>query len=340
VQSWLVNSRGDILGCAVAGHSSTAQPARRRALHASIWPALACKRGEMAGTTNRVKRKVVVSDIVRWTCPTCKKTVLTAYCAQCGEEPHGAHECTLRGLAERLVHAFTSIDARVVRTAWCLLRHPGRLTQAWTAGTRKPYVAPFQLFLIANVLFFALQWLTGMNIFSSTLESHLHHQDWSVLAESLVARRLDKTGIPLELYRPVFDHAVVINAKSLIVLMTVPFALLLPLMCYRAHRPLMVHVVFSLHHYTFLLLLFCAALLAAKLSALLGGGGLDSPGVDNVLTAINLAVCAAYLYTAIGPVYGASGVVRAGQALVLTLAVGLIALGYRFVLFLITLYGT
>jgi Protein of unknown function (DUF3667) len=282
----------------------------------------------------------VVSDIVRWTCPTCKKTVLTAYCAQCGEELHGPHEFTFRGVAEKVAHALTSIDARVLRTTWCLLRHPGRLTLAWTAGTRKPYVAPFQLFLLANVLFFALQWLTGMNIFSSTLESHLHHQDWSAFAESLVARRLETTGIPFELYAPIFDQAVVINAKSLIVLMTVPFAVLLPMIFYRAHRPLMLHVVFSLHHYTFLLLLFSAALLAAKLSAFLGGGGLDSPGVDNVLTVVNLAVCAAYFYAAIGPVYGASGVVRAGQALILTLAVGLIVLGYRFILFLITLYGT
>jgi hypothetical protein len=47
-----------------------------------------------------------------------------------------------------------------------------------------------------------------------------------------------------------------------------------------------------------------------------------------------------YLYAAIGPVYGASGVMRGGQALILTLAVGLITLGYRFILFLITLYGT
>jgi hypothetical protein len=47
-----------------------------------------------------------------------------------------------------------------------------------------------------------------------------------------------------------------------------------------------------------------------------------------------------YLYAAIGPVYGASGAMRVAKAVVLTLAVGLIVLGYRFVLFLITLYGT
>ena len=136
-----------------------------------------------------------------------------------------------------------------------------------------------------------------------------------------------------------FDRAVVLNAKSLIVLMTMPFALLLPLILFRERRPFMVHMVFSLHLYTFLLLLFCVALLAAKSSALLGFGGLEAPLVDNVLSVVNLAACALYLYVAIGPVYGASGGVRVVQAIVLALAVGAIVLGYRFVLFLITLYA-
>ena len=85
---------------------------------------------------------------------------------------------TLRGVAEKVLHAFTSIDARTLRTLWLLLRQPGALTLAWTSGVRKPYVAPFQLFLIANVAFFTVQWLTGENVFSSSLDSHLHHQDW------------------------------------------------------------------------------------------------------------------------------------------------------------------
>jgi hypothetical protein len=204
---------------------------------------------------------------------------------------------------------------------------------------RKPYIAPFQLFLVANVLFFALQSLTGSNVFSSSLDSHLHHQDWSELAASLLAQRLQSLHTTLDLYAPVFDRAVVLNAKSLIVLMTMPFALLLALVALRERRPFMAHVVFSLHLYTFLLLLFSAALLAAKASGWLGGGGLETPRVDNVLSIINLVACGIYLYAALGPVYGVRGATRVVQTVVLTIAVGAIVLGYRFVLFLITLYG-
>jgi Protein of unknown function (DUF3667) len=281
-----------------------------------------------------------MTERMPWTCPACQEIVVTPFCSRCGEEPLAPRDLTVRGLAEKLIHALTSIDARAVRTTQRLLRFPGDLTLAWTSGVRKPYVTPFQIFLIANVIFFGVQWLTGEIVFSSPLASHLHHQDWSELAQTLLAKHLESEHIKLEEYAPIFDRTVVLNAKSLIVLMTIPFALLLPLVFVRERRPFMTHVAFSLHLYTFLLLLFCIGLIAAKVSALLGFGGLESARVDNVLTAVNLVACALYVYIAIGPVYGAAGATRLIQAIVLSIAVAAIVVGYRFVLFLITLYAT
>ena len=280
-----------------------------------------------------------MKERVTWTCPSCEKTVTTPFCPDCGEEPVAPRDLTVGAILEKVSHALASIDARVGRTAWCLLREPGRLTLSWVAGVRKPYVAPFQLFLVANVLFFALQSLTGTNIFSSPLDSHLHHQDWSEFAQAQVDRRLAQMHTTLDRFAPLFDRSVVLHAKSLIVVMTLPFALLLPLVFFRARRPLMAHVVFSLHLYTFLLLLFCVALLAATASKALGIGGLDTPWVDTVLSIFNLAACVLYLYAAIGPVYGASGVPRAAKAALLAVAVAAIVLGYRFAMFMLTLYS-
>ena len=280
-----------------------------------------------------------MSATVPWTCPACLQPIRTPFCAECGEEPLARHELLLRGVAEKIVHAVTSIDARVARTAWQLLRAPGTLTLAWCAGVRKRYVAPFQLFLIANVIFFAVQSLTGETVFSSSLDSHLHHQDWSGLAREMVDARLAATGTSAGQLAPIFDRVVVLNAKSFIVVMAGAFALLLPLVFVRERRPFMTHVAFSLHLYTFLLLLFCVALLAGKASALLGFGGLETAGVDNVLSVVNVAACATYLYLSIGPVYGTYGAARIVQTAVLSVAVAAIVLGYRFLIFVITLYG-
>jgi len=84
------------------------------------------------------------------------------------------------------------------------LQSPGALALAWTRGVRKPYVAPFQLFLIADVILFALQSLTGINVFSSPLSSHLHQQEGSDLAQTLLAERLQTKGEDFEHYAPVF----------------------------------------------------------------------------------------------------------------------------------------
>jgi len=275
-----------------------------------------------------------------WTCPTCNNTLFTPYCPACGESPPSARDLTLRGLFHQLFHAFSSIDGRLIRSFRCLVTRPGVLTVAYVQGRRMTYLGPIQLFFVANVLFFAMQSLTNTNIVSSTIDSHLHDQDWHAVAQDLVSRRLAKLETTLDLYAPVFDRAIVLHAKSFIIVMVLPLAILLPILFYRNRQPFVAHAVFSLHFYAFLLLLFCVLLVVVAVDALLGGAGLNSTRMDNALSLINLAACATYLYVATGTAYGASGAIRVIKALVLALAVVGILLGYRFVLFLITLYTT
>ena len=78
----------------------------------------------------------------------------------------------------------------------------------------------------------------------------------------------------------------------------------------------------------------------AAVDVLLGGAGLNSARMDNILSLINLTACATYLFIATGTGYGASGLIRGIKVLVLAVAVAGIMLGYRFMLFLITLYAT
>lgn len=122
-----------------------------------------------------------------WTCPTCNGTLSTPYCPACGESPPSARDLTLRGLFRQLFHAFSSIDGRLIRSFRCLVTRSGGLTVAYVQGRRMTYLGPFQLLLVANVLFFAMQSLAKANIVSSTLDSHLHNQDWHTVAQRLVS---------------------------------------------------------------------------------------------------------------------------------------------------------
>jgi hypothetical protein len=273
-----------------------------------------------------------------WNCPTCREPVTTAFCPACGERPIGPPDLTLRGLLAQLTKAVSGIDGRLVRSFRLLVNRPGALTQAYVEGRRKPFIWPFQLFLLANVVFFAVQSVTHTRIFASTLQSHMHEQDWSALAQDLVARRLAASHMTLDRFAPLFDQAAILNAKSLVILMALPFALLLPLAYRRSARPFATHAVFTLHLYAFLLLLFCVSLAIAAVDVLAGGAGLPSPRMDNVLTLINVAASTLYLYFAARTVYGQAGAVGMAKALLLALGIVGIALGYRFVIFLITLY--
>ncbi|MDX2222139.1 MAG: DUF3667 domain-containing protein [Rhodospirillaceae bacterium] len=275
-----------------------------------------------------------------WTCPTCRQTVTTPFCAMCGEHPLDPREHSLRGVVTLAFQAMSNVDSRLVRSFKTLIARPGRLTEAFMSGRRKPYIGPFQVFLIANVLFFAMQSLSNMKIFSNTLDFRLDGQLWSDWGAALVADRLASSGRTYAAYAPVFDQAVAINAKSMIGLMVLPFALAAPLLFWRKRRPFAAHVAFALHFYAFLLLLFCVPLVITALDTFVGGTGVLSQGADDATSILLLTAGGFYLYAAIGPAYAARGPWRIVQALLLTAAAVWVFLVYRFALLPITLYTT
>jgi hypothetical protein len=275
-----------------------------------------------------------------WICPTCHTRTLTPYCPSCGERPLKMRDLTLRGLGEQIFEAFTNVDSRLVRSFRYLLGRPGALTVAHLQGSRKPYIGPVPLFLIANVLFFATESLTGGKVFTTPLYSHLHTQPWSDLVQQLVAHRLASLKTTFDLYAPVFDQAVALKARSLIIFMALAFALVSAIVFPRSGRPLVAHAAFALHFYAFLLLLFCVGTAIPAVDVWFGGIGLASARFDHVLSIALVVVSAIYLYVAVGRVYGARGALRGVQTLVLSVGVVVIVLGYRFVLLMVTLYST
>lgn len=277
------------------------------------------------------------TDVEAWTCPTCNDAVSTRHCPACGEQALRLHELTLRGLLEQAVHAFTDIDGRLIRSVLSLINRPGALTVAYLRGQRLPWIGPFALFLLANVLFLAMEALTSSHVFSAPLQAHLHTQPWSPLAQEVVSERLAGLHTTLELYAPAFDRAVAMNARSLIILMTLPLAGLLPLLFHSKRLPFAAHAVFALHFFAFLLALFSFALVVPAVDELLGGPGLGSQVEDNVISVMLVVFCAIYFYLATKTVYGVVGGIRMVKTGVLVVAAVAIVLGYRFALLLLTL---
>lgn len=274
-----------------------------------------------------------------WTCPSCHRLVSTPHCPECGERRLHPRELTLRGLSDQVFEAFTNIDGRLLRSFRFLVSRPGFLTLSFLQGRRKPFVGPVALFLVANVLFFAAESVTGATILSTPLEGHLRRQPWSELAQPLVASRLAALHTTADLFAPRFDTAIALHARSLILLMALAFAVL-PAIAYRgSHRPVAGHVVFSLHLYAFLLLLFCLGTPIPAVAARTGASASTAEALDAVFSIILLVSCGTYLYFASGVVYAGTRAVRAVKSAALAIGAAAIVLGYRFALLLLTLYS-
>jgi hypothetical protein len=270
-----------------------------------------------------------------WLCPTCREAVSSPFCAVCGERQLDLHALTLRGLAEQVWHSLTSVDGNLIRSLLALVGKPGALTVAYLEGRRKPYLGPVPLFLMANVVFFAAESLLRSSVFATPLAMHLERQPWSPFAPAWVTNRLAALDTTLAEFTPVFDQALALHARSWIILMALAFTPVPALLFRHRHLPVAAHAVFALHLYAFLLLLLCVG---TGVEAWFGGPAAMAPWVDPAVSIGLLAACAAYLYAAVGTVYASNGARRALEVAALTVSVATLVLGYRFALFVLTLY--
>ena len=277
----------------------------------------------------------------RWTCQTCGASAGTAYCGACGERRLSARDLGALALLAQVFESITNVDGRAFRTFRALFLQPGELTLAFLEGRRKQYIAPFQVFVMANVVFFSLQSLLGFQVLSNTFESHVEKQVYSPRALAIATSRLEKVGITREAYEPVFNSAVEVNAKALVVLFVPPCALFAWLIALGRGRPGGVHWVFALHFVAFWLLLFSAV---APLGALLVGSALKVAGfserlLDAIASWLLMALLAVWVYRAFGRVYGGGLARRLLGAAFIAFLIPVIRV-YRFAVFLITLYTT
>ena len=237
------------------------------------------------------------------------------------------------------------MDGRVFRSVRDLAIRPGALTAAYMRGQRRPYFAPFQMFLVMNVLFFILQSALGFQVLSNDLGSHIGtskgSQFYSAIARPIAERRLAATGRTIEQYTDVFNHAVGVNAKGLVVAMVPMVGLVLLASFPRARYPVTTASVLALH----LLALFL--LLETLIMPLLGvpaGMLLSALSVgwlwDPLISAVLMAICAVWIYKASRVVYGASAKSAALKAAGIAGLLVPVIVCYRFIVFLVTLFTT
>jgi hypothetical protein len=279
---------------------------------------------------------------IGWPCPTCGTHATSNFCPTCGEKKSDAADFSLHHFFSHALGELFHFDSKIFRTCRLLFTKPGFLTAEYLRGCRKPYLHPFQLFFVANLIYFLALPYIGWSGLRTTLYIQLHMMPYSKIASRMVSARIADKGISLEQFTHSFDHVVDVQARSLVVLMVPLFALVLAGLQWRKRRFFGEHLVFSLHFTAFWLTSLFIALYGGAAAifrfALRHGTNLSFLNSDNTLFPVALLIMLAYTSLALRAVYHDSIPVVLAKAGVLTAFFHYALDIYRFILFLTALY--
>lgn len=199
------------------------------------------------------------------TCVTCDTPVRGAYCHACGERAATNDDLRVRVFLADVAEAAFNLDSRLWRSLRALLVRPGELTAEYMRGRRKPYLGPVQLFVIANVVFFSvLSTIGGFEVFTTTLRNHVGMVGYGAVAGKMVEARASLQSPERAAYQRRFDDATPRYANSLVIIM-VPMLAALLFLLYGGRKYFVHQLVFSLHFFAWLLLLFTALPIVLRL---------------------------------------------------------------------------
>jgi hypothetical protein len=235
----------------------------------------------------------------------------------------------------------TNVESGFLRSFTALTTKPGLLTSEYFAGRRKPFLKPLQLFLFCNIAFFLVQSFTGFNTLSTPLSVHMNQLPYSNYARQKVNRTVIEKGTTLKEYQARFDSTIETHAKTLVFLMIPMLALLLQLLYWRAGRYLVEHLVFSIHFYSFFLLLLTAALLVTSTAVSVARRFTNNLAMlesDLAFSLVLMALCLTYLLLAVRRFFKQSWLLTVFKGVVLSGGVMVILQLYRFCLFFTAYY--
>ena len=245
-------------------------------------------------------------------------------------------------LGETMSSLIHIMDSKTGKSFWMLLRRPGALTLAYLSGERVPYLHPFRVFLVANVLFFLLVSFTGHSPLTTKLATHtsasnFFHQE---MADRMVKAHLNTHALAYEAYEASFNQRVDTLSKTLVFLMIPAFALMLGLVTIRKREYAIKHLAFSCHAYAHLLLYnFMVAtglliVLAKPLQTYF------SPDLwETISSVMSLLVMCIFIFFGLRRGYKSGKLFSLLVSVLLGMSVYAILLLYRAVLFFVTFYS-
>ncbi len=182
-------------------------------------------------------------------CIGCQHPLHGKYCHNCGEKVVEKSDFSLKTIFQQFLNGVTNLDSKFIKSFLYLLFKPGQLTRNYVDGNRNPFMKPFQLFLVVNILFFLL--LAEADIFRIPAENYISN-------ESNI-QKIQVNNLLIEEVKQKYDTQSLTNSKIFIFILIPFFSLFFWLVNLNKKKYFGVHTIFAIHYLSFFML-FCVTL--------------------------------------------------------------------------------
>ncbi len=200
-------------------------------------------------------------------CLSCRTQLQGKYCHECGERVVEATDFTLKKIIGDGVNIFTNLDSKLFQSFFTLVAHPGKLTEEYILGRRKPYMKPFQIFLICTILFFLI--LSDFDAF--LVPSRWFFRDaaeFGINIMDLVKAKMAEKSMSQEEVAILYD-SVVAGYSKLFIVVLLPLIALFTFLFKRKDMPEFgKHFILAIHNFSFLVTWLFTAFLITFLTPL------------------------------------------------------------------------
>ena len=186
------------------------------------------------------------------TCKNCNNNHTGDYCNNCGEKKISDSDFSILTILSQAFETITNFDSKLIRTFKLMFQNPGQLSIKYISGIRVPYLKPFQVFLICNLIFFVF--LSDTDFFRSPskwiFNENVEFYGTNVMTK--VESIMQTKNISLEEVKIEYDRISSNLSKSLLILL-IPFIAIVGLI-FNRRLNFGKHVIFATHFFSQLLL--------------------------------------------------------------------------------------
>jgi hypothetical protein len=225
-------------------------------------------------------------------CPSCAAEISDNYCSICGEKKRTSSDLSFKHFVEESVEGISHFDNKFFRSFRLLFTKPGDLTVHFEQGRRVPFMKPFQLFIVSNLLFFLVA--SGPNLFATPFNT-FNSDNYARYGTTEIINKKAKTGIDKLRLATAFNQKMVTESKVFIILFIPVLALACYILFIRKKKYLSLHLTFAAHFFSFILLYFIVFFLLVELPVRFFYHSDNNPVYDNIFGFVSIAIFITYL---------------------------------------------